>query len=354
MKNKFLVLLITVLAIAALCASCAAEPEVIIQTVEVPVEGETIIQTVEVPVEGETIIQTVEVPVEAEAGPLTLVLIPKSVGHPFWGDLEKGMHARAVELGVQSIFHGPEQALAEGQIELFESYLNMGVDGIAMAPNDPATVPPLVEAANEAGVLFITFDTDAPESGRPLYIGTDNVVGGQQGAEAMLELLEGEGKVAIVTGGLTALNLNQRIEGFKEAAAEYPDIEIVDTVAHGDALETGVPLIEDLLTAHPDLKGIYAVSGPNIVVEALQSQDYEPGEIIVFGFDIFEPIPTLMREGWIQGTVAQRPYLEGQLVVQWMNDLVMEQADFPDPPFVDTGTNVVFPENLDEYLSVPH
>jgi ribose transport system substrate-binding protein len=332
--------LLAILAIStALLTACAPETVEVIKTVEVPME---------VPVE-----KTVVVEMEAE-GPMTVVLIPKSVGHPFWGDLEKGMHAQAVELGVQSIFHGPELALAEGQIDLFETYLNMGVDAIGMAPNDPATVPPLVEAAEEAGVFFLTFDTDAPESGRSMYIGTDNVVGGEQGADAMLELLEGEGKVAIVTGGLTALNLNQRIEGFKEAAAGYPDVEIVDTVAHGDALETGVPLIVDLLTAHPDLKGIYAVSGPNIVVEALQEQGYDPGEIIVFGFDIFEPIPTLMREGWIQGTVAQRPYMEGKLVVQWMHDIVTGALEIPDPPFVDTGTNVVLPENLDEYLSVPH
>jgi len=332
-RNGFYLLMVTVL-LGSLLAACTTE---------------TIVETVEVPVE-----QTVVVPAEQEEGPLTFVLIPKSVGHPFWGDLERGMHAQAVEIGVQAIFHGPELALAEGQIDLFETYLNMGVDAIGMAPNDPATVAPLVEAAEEAGILFLTFDTDAPDSGRSMYIGTDNIVAGQQGAEAMIELLEGEGQVALVTGGLTALNLNQRLDGFRAAAAEYPGIEIVDTVAHGDALETGVPLIVDLLTAHPDLRGIYAVSGPNIVVEALQEQGYEPGEIIVFGFDIFEPIPTLMREGWIQGTVAQRPYMEGQLVVQWMYDIVTGAATIPDPAFIDTGTNVVFPENLDEYLSVPH
>lgn len=291
-------------------------------------------------------------PVEEEK--LTFVLIPKSVGHPFWGDLEKGMEAKAEELGVEAIFDGPEEALAEGQIEIFENYLALGVDAIGMAPNDPATVPALVQAAEDAGVLFLTFDTDAPESGRKLYIGTDNIEGGKQGANAMLELMGYEGKVALITGGLTALNLNQRLDGFKEAASAYADVEIVDTVAHGDALETGVPLVEDLLTAHPDLKAIYAVSGPNIVAEGLKTQGYAPGDIIVFGFDIFEPIPTLMREEWIQGTVAQRPYMEGQLVVQWMYDLVTGGKDFPDPPFVDTGTNVVLLENLEEYLSVPH
>mgnify|MGYP001039291895 CR=1 FL=1 len=291
---------------------------------------------------------------EAVDEEMTFVLIPKSVGHPFWGDLEKGMAARAEELGVTAIFDGPEEALAEGQIEIFENYLAMGVDAIGMAPNDPATVPALVESSEAAGSLFLTFDTDAPDSGRPLYIGTDNIEGGKQGAEAMLELMDYSGKVALVTGGLTALNLNQRLDGFKEAAAAYPEVEIVETVAHGDALETGVPLIEDLLTAHPDLKAIYAVSGPNIVAEALETQGFEPGQLIVFGFDIFEPIPTLMRDGWIQGTVAQRPYMEGQLVVQWMYDLVTGAADFPESQFVDTGTNVVLLENLDEYLSVPH
>jgi len=322
MYKKTLVILVITLFVIGIAAACAPSP-------------------------------ATEAPAETKDA-LTFVLIPKSVGHPFWADLEKGMHQKGVEIGVKTIFHGPEEALAEGQIDIFESYLNMGVDAIGMAPNDPATVPALVKAAEEAGVLFLTFDTDAPESGRSLYIGTDNVVGGQQGADAMLELLEGSGKVAIVTGGLTALNLNQRIEGFKAAAEKFPEVEIVDTVAHGDALETGVPLIEDLLTAHPDIKGIYAVSGPNIVVEALQSQGFEPGEIIVFGFDIFEPIPTLMKEGWIQGTVAQRPYYEGQMVVQWMNDLVTKKATIPESKFVDTGTNVVTAENLDEYLSSPH
>ncbi len=336
MRKKYLFILVTLLLLVSTIAACTQQPT---EAVEEPVGEE------EAPVEEAATEETQE---------LTFVLIPKSVGHPFWADLEKGMAARAEELGVTAIFDGPEEALAEGQIEIFENYLAMGVDAIGMAPNDPATVPALIEAANEAGVLFFTFDTDAPESGRPLYIGTDNIEGGKQGAEAMLELMGYEGKVALVTGGLTALNLNQRLDGFREAAAQYPGVEIVDTVAHGDALETGVPLIEDLLTAHPDLKAIYAVSGPNIVAEALETQGYAPGEIIVFGFDIFEPIPTLMREGWIQGTVAQRPYMEGQLIVQWMFDLITGAVTFPDSQFVDTGTNVVLPENLDEYLSVPH
>lgn len=352
MNRKWIAISAILILLAGIVSACQPAPAAVAEEV---VKEEAAAESSAVEEDTEAAEEAAAEPVEnQEQESLSFVLIPKSVGHPFWADLEKGMALKAEELGVKATFDGPEQALAEGQIDIFENYLSLGVSAIGMAPNDPATVPPLVKSAEEEDVLFVTFDTDAPESGRAMYIGTDNIVGGKQGAEAMLKLMNYEGKVAIVTGGLTALNLNQRIEGFKEAAAEYPDVEIVDTVAHGDALETGVPLIEDLLTAHPDLKGIYAVSGPNIVVEALQSQGKEPGEIIVFGFDIFEPIPTLMSEGWIQGTVAQRPFMEGQLVVQWMYDICTGNAEIPESKFVDTGTNVVFPENLEEYLSEPH
>lgn len=291
---------------------------------------------------------------DAEAsddGETTIVLVPKSVGHPFWADLEKGMEDQAKEKGVIAIFHGPQTATASGQIEIIEDFLSMGVDGIAIAANDPATIAPYVKKGLEMGVKMITFDTDAPESGRICYVGTDNVAAGRQGAEALIEMLGGKGKVAILTGGLTALNLNQRIDGFREAIKAYPDIEIVTTESHGDSLEKGIPIMENLLTEYPDIDAFYCVSGPNVAAEGLKAAGFAPGEKIVFGFDIFEPVPTLIREGYIQATVAQLPYKEGQLVVDTMLDLLTGKTV---PEIVGTSTNVVTAENLEAYLKEIH
>jgi ribose transport system substrate-binding protein len=230
----------------------------------------------------------------------------------------------------------------------------MGVDGIAIAANDPATIEPVVRRGLDADIKMISFDTDAPESSRLVYVGTDNVAAGQQGAETLIDMLGGKGKVAILTGGLTALNLNQRIEGFKEAIKSHPDIEIVSIESHGDALERGIPIVEDLLTEYPDLDAFYCVSGPNVAAEALKAMGYKPGEKIVFGFDIFEPVPTLIREGYIQGTVAQLPYAEGKLVVETLVGLVEGNLEVPANKVIGTGTNVVTADNLDSYLKEIH
>jgi ribose transport system substrate-binding protein len=285
---------------------------------------------------------------------LTIVLVPKSVGHPFWADLEKGMEEKSAEMGVIAFFHGPQAAEADAQIAIIEDYIAMGVDGIAIAANDPATIEPVIRRGLDAGIKMISFDTDAPESSRLVYVGTDNVAAGQQGAETLIDMLGGKGKVAILTGGLTALNLNQRIEGFKEAIKGHPDIEIVSVESHGDALERGIPIVEDLLTEYPDLDAFYCVSGPNVAAEALKAMGYDPGEKIVFGFDIFEPVPTLIREGYIQGTVAQLPYAEGKLVVETLVGLVEGTLKIPANKVIGTGTNVVTADNLDSYLEEIH
>ncbi len=284
-------------------------------------------------------------------GKLKIVLVPKSVGHPFWADLEKGMEDKAEEMGVTAFFHGPQSATASGQISIIEDYLAMGVDGIAIAANDPDAIKKYVEMGLEQGVQMVTFDTDAPDSGRLFYVGTDNVAAGNQGAEALIKMMNGKGKVAILTGGLTALNLNQRIEGFEKAVAAYPDIEIVAKESHGDSLEQGIPLMENLLTEYPDIDAFYCVSGPNVAAEGLKSAGYAPGEKIVFGFDIFDPVPALIREGYIQGTVAQLPYKEGQIVVE---KLVAKINGESVDEIVGTGTNVVTSENIDAYLSEVH
>jgi ribose transport system substrate-binding protein len=285
---------------------------------------------------------------------ISIVLVPKSVGHPFWADLEKGMVDEAKAIGIKATFHGPQEAKADLQISIVEDYIAMGVNGIAIAANDPATIESVMRRGLDQGVKMISFDTDAPDSSRLVYVGTDNVAAGQQGAEALIKMLGGKGKVAILTGGLTALNLNQRIEGFKEAITRYPDIKIVSIESHGDALERGIPLVEDLLTEYPDIDAFYCVSGPNVAAEALKAMGYKPGEKIVFGFDIFEPVPTLIREGYIQGTVAQCPYAEGRLVVKTLVGLCQGTQQVPAGKVIGTPTNVVTAANLESYLKEIH
>ena len=160
------------------------------------------------------------------------VFLPKGLDNPYWDNCRKGMESEMKKLGVKAEFIGPEKSDATLQVGVIESVIARKPAAIAISPNDPATVNELIAKATAAGIKVITWDADAPDSQRILYIGTDNYNAGGTAAETLSKVLNGKGKVAILNGALTALNAQQRTQGFKDwMAKNAPDIEIVDDQA---------------------------------------------------------------------------------------------------------------------------
>lgn len=157
------------------------------------------------------------------------VFLPKGLDNPYWDNCRKGMESEMAKLGVKAEFIGPEKSDATLQVSVIESVIARRPAAIAISPNDPATVNDLIAKATAAGIKVITWDADAPDSQRILYIGTDNYNAGATAAETLSKVLDGKGKVAILNGALTALNAQQRTNGFKDwMAKNAPGIEIVD------------------------------------------------------------------------------------------------------------------------------
>jgi ribose transport system substrate-binding protein len=284
---------------------------------------------------------------------MTILVVPKSVGHPYWADVEKGVKKAGDEIGCKAIFSGPTQADTNQQISLIEDYMSTGVDGLAISANDPTAVMPIIRKALDAGVPTLMFDADSPNSDRLMYIGTDNVVGGKMLGDEVVKRLNGEGKVQLITAGLAALNLNQRMDGMREAA-KGTKIELLGPEAHNENLDVAYNIVENVVTAHPDLKAIYMTSGVHVAAKALKDMGKKPGEIMLFGFDVFDPQPQLIRDGWITAVVSQRPMLMGELSVKWLVDFNLGKKTPPASGILDTGTILVTKDNLDEYLTAPH
>src|SRR5690606_8125641 len=143
-------------------------------------------------------------------------------------DVLAGLEEKVGQLeGVEYQWIAPPTGNPAEQVQILEDLINKGVNGIGLAPQEAASVEPVIAQARAAGIPVVTFDSDAPNSERVAYYGTDNRAAGRQQAEVMAEALGGKGKVAIVTGSLVMANLNERIEGVEEAIAEkYPDIEL--------------------------------------------------------------------------------------------------------------------------------
>ncbi|MGB3337049.1 MAG: substrate-binding domain-containing protein, partial [Devosia sp.] len=117
---------------------------------------------------------------------LVFAVVPKAMNNPFFDLARDGCEARASELGnVTCTYIGPVEHEAATQAQIIEDLITQGVDGLAISVSDIAAATTVINRAVEAGIPVITFDSDAPDSQRSAYVGTDN----KQFGTALGELL---------------------------------------------------------------------------------------------------------------------------------------------------------------------
>ncbi len=278
-----------------------------------------------------------------------VAVIGKSV-HPYWAEVELGVKKAAQDLGVKATFFVPQKEDIPAQIAQMESFIAMGVNGIAVAPSDPTAIAPTIEKAMAKGIPVITLDTDAPQSKRLVYIGTDNYSAGKIAGQVMSDLLGLKGgKVAIGTGSLTAMNSLERMRGFMDGIAGNKRITVVTKPALCDFEDTGraVTLAEQALLTYPDLRGffgVYAFNGP-AAAKAIKSAG-KVGQVLIVCFDTTPEHMQLIKEGVISATVGQRPYMMGYKSVEVLFKMATKGVDttlkeLPANRIIDTGVDVV-------------
>ncbi len=285
----------------------------------------------------------------------TYVFLPKSLNNPYWVDARKGMEAEAAKLGVKAQFLGPDTDDAGKQVAIFESVLSKKPAGIAVSPNDPASVTSIIAKARAAGIPVIAWDGPVPKSEVLGYIGTDNVTAGKKQAEALVAAMGETGKVAVVIGSLSAPNLNQRLQGLKEGLAAHPGIQIVATEQSGESVADAQGKAETILQAHPDLNAMVGIGGSDLpgIAGALKSAG-SCGKIKAVGFDVVPQGIQGMKDGCVNALISQKPYgMTGQ-ALQILVDFHAKASKLPSNFAVDTGVDVVTPANLETFISTPH
>ncbi len=282
---------------------------------------------------------------------LKIVLVPK-VAVPFFDDCNTGGKEAAGKLGVKYEWVVPQNTQGSTQVKIIEDLIAKHVDGIGISVNEAKSVEKVIQQAIDAGIKVVTYDSDSPNSGRTMYIGTVNEAAGETMGEAMAKAIGGKGEVAIVTGQLGAQNLNDRITGIKKALSKYPDIKIVDLQGTEDDLAKAVSVTEGIFRAHPNVKGIFGVSqvgGPG-VAKTMQEKEFShlKGVVKVFAFDDLKDTIKGVEEGYIDGIMVQRPITMGKLAVEHLYAQIKGEESTPQDD-IDTGVTIVTKENLDSY-----
>jgi|SRR5579862_677877 len=279
---------------------------------------------------------------------LRFALIPKALDIPVFNYANEGAQRKAAELGnVDVMYSGPEHADELKQKEILESFIAQKVDGIAISVQNADFLTSTIDKAIDAGIPVVTWDSDAPKSKRIAFYGVDDYKSGQIMGDEAGKLLNGKGTVAFITS-LGANNLQRRMDGAKDALANYPAIKVIETF---DIKEDGVRCTEIIATGtnrYPDLGAWISVGGwPVFTANALAPVD--PKKTKFISFDTNPPAPELLKAGKVQVLLGQKYFGWGAEPIQILYDAVHGKQ--PSVAVIDSGVDVVKADNVDDYIA---
>lgn len=277
-------------------------------------------------------------------------------GSEFFNWAYGGMQDAAKLLGadIKTELRGPATWDASQEARAIEQLIAKGVKGIIVTAGDATTLNPAIDKAIARGIPVITFDSDAPDSQRLCFAGTNNYEAGKVAGKSMVEWLNGEGEVGISTFP-GPNHLVERIRGFKDGLAGSK-VKVLATCNDEGKVAAAESAITAMLQAHPEIDAVFAAHGnPGPGAVAAVKNVGKEGKIQIMGFDFGMPVVEGIDKGQIRGTVGQNPYLMGYvgMMMAWAANQKTRVDGMHVPPSINTGVRILTKEDIGVYKSPP-
>jgi ribose transport system substrate-binding protein len=243
--------------------------------------------------------------------------------NPFFKVIGDNITAEAAKHGYDTLVVSADNDVAR-QSNQVKDFIVKKAAAIVLSPADSKAIVPVIQEANAAGIPVFTVDVPCNEPGVKIVtqVATDNFGGGKEAAQAMIEALKGQG------GKIGVLDLKQvescilRVKGFKEVLDAHntkaaQKIVIVSELDGGGAKDKGYKAAEDMLQAHPDLVGIFAINDPSALgaLGALEKAG-KASNVVIIGFDGQPEGKQAIKDGKIYADPIQFPDKMGVEVVR--------------------------------------
>ncbi len=299
---------------------------------------------------------TKKAPTSAEGGKRKIVIgfLGKSLTNDVFQAAQSGARDAAKELGpkynadVEIEIRTPNDEDATKQAEAIEALARRGVDGIAISCSEANTVTPSIDKAVEKGVPVMCFDSDAPNSKRFAFYGSDAHACGARIMEELAKAMNEKGTVAILGGNQSAPNLQKRVAGAKEELAKFPNMKLNDpgVFYHAETPEKGAEAVQTAQNANPGIQGWAMIGGwPLFTADALK---WPPGSIKVVAADALPAELNYVKSGYVEALFAQDCYGWGTKSVQVLLDKIVNKENPPSSTIIDPLTRVT-KENVDGF-----
>jgi ribose transport system substrate-binding protein len=288
--------------------------------------------------------------VQAKAATTTIPVIVKDTTAEYWQIVQAGARKAGKDLGINVPLLGAQsEADIPGQISALENAVSEHPAAIVISPTQFAALgPPITDAAKSVKIIGIdsAADTDVFTS----FLTTDNVEGGRKAADALGDAIKAKngsasGDVAVIVSLPGVGSLDQRTKGFKEElAAKYPNLKIIAVRVADGQVTTGLNIANDLLTANPNLVGLFA---SNLTMSEGAGQaiaELKPPKLSMVAFDSDQKLVGFLHDGTIAAMIVQDPYRMGY---DGVKTALAASKGQPVPKNVDTGVNIITKANLD-------
>jgi ABC-type sugar transport system substrate-binding protein len=250
-------------------------------------------------------------------------MMPKITGIAYFNACERGAREAAAELDIDLHYDGPATNDIEEQIRMLDQWITEDYDCIAVAPNQPARISPVLKRARAKGIIVLTFDADANE-GRQFFINQatyDSIA--EALVDTMAEETDGEGPIAILTSTLDAPNQSEWARRMKAyQAKKHPRMALLPETPTQENSKIGIDAAKNLIQANRDLKGFIGLTSIAFpaAAEAVEQQG-QVGTIHVVGLSTPKEMVKYVKDGTVKTVILWKPVDLGYLTV-YVADLV--------------------------------
>lgn len=263
---------------------------------------------------------------------------------PYFQAYTAGVKAEAAKSQVEVVV-ADQKSSQQAQVSGSADLINQNISALIVSPVQPPALPATINAAHKANIPVIIGDVGA-EGAYDAFILSDNSRGGELAAKYVTDALQGKpgphkiGVIGLHSGSAVG---DLRVGGFTDAIKGQPDFQVVATLDGNDTVQGGFKAAQDMLSANPDLVGIYAANDPEAqgAARALKAAGKDPSkDFVLVGFNGDPPALDLIQTGGQTATIAQDPYGQGQLAFT----TAMALLDGQDPKFTDAAKKtILFP-----------
>ena len=267
-----------------------------------------------------------------------IAMMPKAKGDPYFVSCRVGAEAAAAELGVDLIWDGPTGLDAARQNELVESWITRGVDVIAVAVENRASISTALRKAQDRGIRVLTWDADAEPDARSFFVNQATAEGIGHGlTDEAARLLGGKGEFAIITGALSAANQNEWISFIKARVADkYPNLKLATIRPSDDDRDKAFAETQTILRAFPNVKLVMAISAPAVPGAGEAVRQARRPDVNVIGLSLPNMNKPYVHEGVVQTVMLWNTADLGYLTV-YTGALMAQNKLAPGAASIDAG-----------------